>query len=176
MNRRPEPRAPSPEPRVPSLRRTVQKLAGSSDSPRRTAAAFAFGVFLSFSPFIGFQIVIGMATAFLLRLSRPAVFIGLCTNLPWTIVPWYTLTTIAGGLVLDRPVAADFGARFDALMELSFYTTEFRSQALDLLAPFFWSFLVGSTAGAILAGIAAYFLTVPLLARWRSSLDSLGTP
>ena len=153
-------------------RTVVEKLAGSSESPRRTAAAFAFGVFLSFSPFLGLQILVGMTTAFLLRLNRPAVFIGLCVNLPWLIVPWYTLTTIAGGLMLNRPIAADFGRRFDALMELSVYSREFRSQAFDLVAPFFWSFLVGSIAGAIILGIAAYFVTVPLLTRWRAARDA----
>ena len=153
-------------------RRLIEKLAGGSDSPRRTAAAFALGVFLSFSPFIGFQIAIGMTTAFILRLSRPAVFIGLCANLPWILVPWYTLTTLAGGVILNRPVASDFGERFDALMDLSFYTAEFRSRALDLLAPFFWSFLVGSTAGAIMVAIGAYVVTAPLLARWRPPGDA----
>jgi uncharacterized protein (DUF2062 family) len=153
-------------------RGVVEKLAGGSDSPRRTAAAFALGVFLSFSPFIFFQIALGMTTAFLLRLNRPAVFIGLCVNLPWIIVPWYTMTTIAGGMILDRPVVPDFGRRFDALMELSFYSAEFRSQAFDLIAPFFWSFLIGSTAGAIVVGVAAYFVTAPLLTRWRASRDA----
>ena len=153
-------------------RRLIEKLAGSSHSPRRTAAAFAFGVFLSFSPFIGLQILIGMGVAFILRLSRPAVFVGLCANLPWTIVPWYTLTTLAGGMVLDRPIASDFGARLDALMDLSFYTREFRTQALGLVAPFFWSFLIGSTVGAVIVGIATYFLTVPLLARFRPAGDA----
>ena len=153
-------------------RTVVEKLAGSSESPRRTAAAFAFGVFLSFSPFLGLQILLGMTTAFLLRLNRPAVFIGLCVNLPWLIVPWYTLTTIVGGLMLNRPIAADFSRRFDALVELSFYSREFRLQAFDLVAPFFWSFLVGSIAGAIVLGIAAYFVTVPLLTRWRAARDA----
>jgi uncharacterized protein (DUF2062 family) len=152
-----------------NLRRLIEKLAGSTDSPRRTAAAFAFGVFLSFSPFIGLQILVGMATAFLLRLSRPVVFIGLCANLPWIIVPWYTLTTIAGGMMLNRPIAADFGKRFDALMELSFYTAEFRSQAIDLIAPFLWSFIIGSTAGAAIVAIPAYFVTAALVTRWRAA-------
>jgi uncharacterized protein (DUF2062 family) len=147
----------------------IEKLAGSSDSPRRTAAAFALGVFLSFSPFIGLQILVGMATAFLLRLSRPVVFIGLCANLPWIIVPWYTITTIAGGIMLNRPIAADFPERFDALMELSFYTAAFRSQAIDLVAPFFWSFIVGSTIGAAIVGIASYFATATVLTRWRAA-------
>ena len=114
-----------------------------------------------------------MTTAFLLRLNRPAVFIGLCVNLPWIIVPWYTLTTIAGGLMLNRPIAADFGRRFDALMELSFY-----SSGVPIAGASTWSrrssgvFSSGSTAGAIVLGIAAYFVTVPLLTRWRAARDA----
>lgn len=153
-------------------RRLLDKLAGTSASPRRTAAALALGVCLSFSPFMGLQIAIGMALAFLFRLSRPAVFIGLCANLPWIIVPWYTLTTIAGGMLLDRPIASDFGARFDALMELSFYTAAFRGRAFELVAPFFWSFLVGSTIGALIVGLATYLVVAPLLARWRAPRDA----
>ena len=153
-------------------RAIVEKLAGGNDSPRRTAAAFAFGTFLSFSPFMGLQMAIGFTVAFLLKLNRAVVFIGLCTNLPWIMVPWYTLTTVVGGMMLDRPVVADFGRRFDALMELSFYSAEFRAQALDLVGPFFWSFLVGSVAGAILVGAAAYLITLPLLVRWRAARDA----
>ena len=153
-------------------RSLVDRLAGTSDSPRRTAAAFALGVFLSFSPFLGLQIAIGMALAFLFRLSRPAVFIGLCANLPWIIVPWYTLTTIAGGMLLDRPIASDFGVRFDALMELSFYTAAFRARAFELVAPFFWSFVVGSTVSAMIIGVATYVVTARLLARWRPARDA----
>ena len=150
-------------------RRVVEKLAGSTESPRRTAAAFAFGVFLSFSPFMGLQILVAIAAAFLLRLNRPAVFIGLCMNLPWIIVPWYTGMTIAGSMLLNQPIAEDVGARFAVLMEMSFWTKAFWTAARDFVAPFFWSFVVGSTAGAGVLGIAAYFVTAPLLARWRAA-------
>jgi uncharacterized protein (DUF2062 family) len=144
-------------------RALVEKLAGSDASPRRTAAAFAFGTFLSFSPFIGLQIATGMAVAFLLRLNRPAVLVGLCTNLPWIIVPWYTLTTYVGSSIVKQPIGADFGARLSALLELPFYRAAFWERAFDLAAPFFWSFVVGSTLGAMVVGIGAYVVTVPLL-------------
>ena len=153
-------------------RALIGKLAGSSTSPKRTAAAFALGVFLSFSPFLGLQILVGMGLAFLLKLSRPAVFLGLNANLPWILVPWYTVTTVAGGMLLDRPIPADFGRRFDALMELSFYTREFRAAAIDLLAPFLWSFIVGSTIGAFVVGVTTYFVMAPLLARCRLTRDA----
>ena len=148
-------------------RHLIERLAGSNESPHRTAAAFAFGTFLSFSPFLGFQIATGMAVAFLLRLNRAAVLVGLCTNLPWIVIPWYTLTTYVGSLIVREPIAADFGARLSALLELPFYRLAFWQRAADIVAPFFWSFLVGSTLGAILVGILAYVITAPLLVRMR---------
>jgi len=146
-------------------RRLVDKLAGSSDSPRRTAAGFALGAFLSFSPFIGFQIATGMAVAFAMRLSRPAVVIGLCTNLPWFVIPWYTLTTVAGAALLGQRIPADFGARLSELMGLAFYRAEFWRRAYDLVSPFFWSFVIGSTIGAAIVGAATFFVTAALLTR-----------
>lgn len=146
-------------------RRLVDTLAGTSGAPRRTAAAFALGTFLSFSPFIGFQIAAGMTVAFVMRLSRPAVIIGLCTNLPWIVVPWYTLTTVAGAALLGQRISEDFGARLSELMGLAFYRAEFWRRAYDLVAPFFWSFMIGSTIGAAIVGAAAFFVTAALLTR-----------
>ena len=146
----------------------VEKLAGSSESPRRTAAAFAFGTFLSFSPFLGFQIATGMTVAFLLRLNRPAVLVGLCTNLPWIMVPWYTLTTYLGSLIVRQRIGEDFSARLLELLDLPFYRWVFWERAYGLVAPFFWSFLVGSTLCAFVVGITAYIVTTPLLMRMRA--------
>ena len=149
-------------------RSLLERLAGSNESPRRTAAAFAFGTFLSFSPFLGFQVATGMTVAFLLRLNRPAVLIGLCTNLPWIMIPWYTLTTYVGSVLVREPIAADLGERLSALLELPFYRLAFWQRAYDIAVPFLWSFVVGSTLGAILVGALAYVVTVPLLVRMRA--------
>ena len=146
----------------------LERLAGSNESSQRTAAAFAFGTFLSFSPFLGFQVATGMTVAFLLRLNRPAVLIGLCTNLPWIMIPWYTLTTYVGSVIVREPIAADLGERLSALLELPFYRLAFWQRAYDIAVPFLWSFVVGSTLGAILVGALAYVVTVPLLVRMRA--------
>ncbi|HJR60819.1 MAG TPA: DUF2062 domain-containing protein [Vicinamibacterales bacterium] len=125
-------------------------------SPRRTAAAFALGVFLSFSPFLGLQTVLGFSAAFAFRLSRVAMFAGLCTNLPWLMLPWYTLTTAAAAYVLEAPVSADPGPAMSKLFELPLTGPAFWTQALEILAPFLWSFFFGSTAGALVVSAVAY--------------------
>ncbi len=64
------------------VRQALEQLLHLHDSPSRTAAAFALGVFFSFSPFFGLQIVVSMAIAFAAGLNRLAVFVGLNANLP----------------------------------------------------------------------------------------------
>ena len=148
-------------------RQIAQRLAGTGESPARTAAAFALGTFLSFSPFLGFQIALGMSLAILLRLNRLAVFVGLNMNLPWIILPWYTLTTFLGSLILRQPIAEDFGSRMSSVLALPFYRRAFWEQAYALVAPFFWSFLVGSTIAAAVVGLIAYAVMVPVMTRWN---------
>lgn len=143
------------------------RLAAASGSPRRTAAGFALGVFLSFSPFFGFQIALGLGVALALRLSKAAVLIGLCTNLPWVIVPWYTLTTAAGAMMLRVPIPPEFGAQARQLLELPVYRAAFWQHAADLAGPFLWSFILGSTGGALVMGMAAYVAVSALLSPAR---------
>ena len=128
----------------------------TADTPHRTAAAFSFGVFLSFSPLLGLQIALGFGVAMLFRLSRVVVFAGLCTNLPWIMVPWYTFTTLVGATVLGVEIGDDIRAALAGLLDLPVYRGEFWTRALDILTPFFWSFVIGSTVGALFVGLATY--------------------
>ena len=147
--------------------RWLQPLVAGANHPQRTAAAFAIGTFLSFSPFLGLQIATGLTVAFALRLNRPALLIGLCTNLPWIMVPWYTLTTLAGAKMLGLSLPADMGGRLSRLLHLRIVTAEFWTLAVDLVAPMAWAFLVGSTAAALIVGALAYVAALRFLIRIR---------
>ena len=136
----------------------------SAGTPRQTAAAFALGVFLSFSPFLGLQVLIGFGLAFTLRLSRAVMFAGLCTNLPWFMLPWYTLSTAAGAFMLRAPITTDLASALPRLFDLPLTGPAFWTQAIEIATPFLWSFLFGSTAGALLIGGIAYVLTSRYLA------------
>jgi uncharacterized protein len=143
--------------------------------PRRTAAAFALGVFLSFSPFLGLQILLGMTAAIAFRLSKAVVFAGLCTNLPWLMLPWYTLSTTIGAVVLRAPVAGELSASLSRLFELPLTGPAFWTQALEIAAPFLWSFLFGSTAGALVIGVVSYVVTHRYLATVCCVAEPSGT-
>ena len=146
------------------LRYRLLEFLRTAGPPRRTAAAFAVGVFLSFSPFVGFQILLGMGAALTFRLSRAVVFAGLCTNLPWIMLPWYTLSTAAGAFMLRAPITTDLASALPRLFDLPLTGPAFWTQAIEIATPFLWSFLFGSTAGALLIGGIAYVLTSRYLA------------
>ena len=139
------------------------------DTPRRTAAAFALGVFFSFSPFLGLQILVATALAFLLGLNRLAVFAGLNANLPWFVVPWYAGTTVAAAAVLGVSLPGHFTADVAELFSLGLFSRGFWRHARTVLQPFVVPFLVGPTVGAVVLGLAAYPPTLMMLRRRASA-------
>ena len=134
-------------------------------NPRRTAAALALGVFLSFSPFLGLQILVGVAAAFALRLSRVAVLLGLCANLPWIMLPWYALTTAGAAAVLGTPGDVDITAQLSSLLNIPVYHPTFWGETSKLVTACFWPFVLGPTLGAGCLALAAYAVSVRMLDR-----------
>lgn len=149
--------------------RVTERLAALGDSRERTAAGFAVGVFLSFSPFLGLQIAAGMATAVIFRLHKVAVFIGLNANLPWIMIPWYVVTTAAAASALGLAGPADMEDRLARVLAEPVYRAAFWEQFLELFWPYLWSFLIGPTAGAIVLGLSSYFIMLRVLARYPPS-------
>src|SRR5207248_3772820 len=81
------------------VRRWLDALLHIDDTPERTAAAFALGVFFGFSPLLGLHTVLGVLFAFLLNLNRVAVLLGVYSHLPWVIAPYYAFVTMAGAQI-----------------------------------------------------------------------------
>jgi uncharacterized protein (DUF2062 family) len=150
-------------------RRTVAKWLGGllhvHDSPRRTATAYALGVFFGFSPFLGLHTILGLGFAFALNLNRVAVLLGVYSNLPWIIGPYYAFATAAGGLLLGQPLPPDFATDLRAMFEHSVFDDAFWRSTV-VFKPLFRPFMVGSLAGAaLLAGLAYRAALTFVLAR-----------
>lgn len=155
------------------VQQALERLLHLHDSPSRTAAAFALGVFFSFSPFIGLQIVVSMAVAFAAGLNRLAVFVGLNANLPWFIVPWYAGTTAIAAIALGFSLPPTLSADLQGLLDLGWTTAAFWARARVMLLPLMVPFLVGPTVGAALVGVATFFVARGWLMRraQRSAAD-----
>ena len=145
------------------IRRWLNALLHIQDTPERTAAAFALGVFFGFSPFLGFHTLMAVALAFLLNLNRVAVLLGVYSNLPWIIGAYYASATMLGAFILRTGLPPGFRDRLAALSELSIFQGGFWQELLRLLLPLLWPYTVGSTIGALLLAGAAYPLALAFI-------------
>lgn len=135
-----------------SFRDFLRRLLLLGESPHRTALAFATGVFLAFSPFWGLHTTLGLAAAFVFRLNRVAVLIGVWTNTPWTLGPTVSLGTALGLLLMGNEV------RFPNIPPHSLFSTEFWRVTWGELGNLFWPFFIGNTALSVIAALTAYFV------------------
>src|SRR3954466_14154907 len=111
-------------PGSPRLRRWLEELPHTPDTPQRTAAAYALGVFFGFSPLLGLHTILGVVFAFLLNLNRVAVLLGVYSNLPWIIAPYYGFVTLGGAKLTGHRPPAGFRSQIGALFDLSLYSGE----------------------------------------------------
>jgi uncharacterized protein len=132
------------------------------DTPERTATAFAVGVCLGFSPFLGLQTLFGIAVACLLRLSRVAVLLGTWVNLPWIVPLYYALVTELGSRLLGVEPPSRLGAELRAVAHAGFGFAAL-GQLVSLFRPLLWPFVVGSTLGGLLLGVIAHRVMLVLL-------------
>jgi len=160
---------------TPSLVRTwMESLLHIHDSPRRTAAAYAVGVFFGFSPFLGLHTVLALIVAFLFNLNRLAVVLGVYSNLPWFLAPYYSLTTVAAAEVLGVRMPPRFAHQFRALFDLPFVGREFWTGLATLISPLVWPFTLGSIIGAAGLSLVSYVVARPFIEAGRKHLHLRG--
>jgi uncharacterized protein (DUF2062 family) len=138
------------------IRKWLERLLHIDDTPPRTAAAFALGVFFGFSPFLGLHTLLAVAFAFLLNLNRVAVLLGVYSNLPWFLGPYYAIATMVGARLTRHRIPRGSGAQLRMLFELSMWQAEFWHRLLRIVRPLAWPYFVGSMIGALLLAAAAY--------------------
>jgi uncharacterized protein (DUF2062 family) len=147
------------------IRSWLEQLLHTHDTPHRTAAAYALGVFLGFSPMLGLHTVLGLAVAFVFGLNRVAVVLGVYSNLPWLLPAYYTLATIAGAAVLGVDVQPR--ALEEAMRAVSAASWGEFAGLARRLAPMMWAYVLGSTVGALLFAAVAYRVSLVMILAHR---------
>jgi len=153
------------------MRHWLDQMLHTHDTPERTAAAFALGVFFGFSPLLGLHTVLGLVFAFALNLNRVAVLLGIYSNLPWILPAYYTLATMAGAAILRVPIKPKpLGELTAAFGEASW--ADFRHLAHALM-PLAWSYALGSTLGAIVLALVAYKVSLTMIVAHRRRIREM---
>jgi uncharacterized protein len=155
----------------PRMRQWLDQLLHTHDTPERTAAAFALGVFLGFSPVLGLHTVLGLVLAFALSLNRVAVLLGIYSNLPWILPAYYTVATGIGAAILRVPIKPRLLKELTAALADGSWT-DFRRLA-HALTPLAWAYVLGSTLCAIVLGFVAYRVSLTMIVAHRRRIGQL---
>jgi hypothetical protein len=146
----------------------LEQLLHTHDTPARTAFAYGLGVFFGFSPVLGLHTILAVLFAFALNLNRVAVLLGVYSNLPWILVPYYSLATWLGATILGLEVPPGVVEALVSSLENRSWT-DFRTAAVNL-TPFLWAFTLGSTLGATLLSLIAYRAAFVMITTHRKHL------
>jgi uncharacterized protein (DUF2062 family) len=85
-----------------TLRERFLALLHLDDPPWRVALALAIGVFISFTPFLGFQTLLALLVATVFGLNAAVVITG-----TWINLPWFMPFVYAGGLKVGALLLPD---------------------------------------------------------------------
>ena len=153
----------------PAARRWLDQLLHTHDTPERTAAAYALGIFFGFSPFLGLHTVLGLVFAFAFNLNRVAVLLGIYSNLPWILPAYYSLATLLGATILRAKVPPNLLRDLQgALAEASWADFRLLGHALTPLA---WSYVLGSMIGAVILALIAYRVSLAMIVAHRRRIE-----
>jgi uncharacterized protein (DUF2062 family) len=153
------------------IRRWLDVLLHIQDSPERTAAAFALGVFFGFSPFLGFHTLLAIVAAFFLDLNRVAVLMGVYSNLPWFLAPYYAIATMVGSELTGKRPPPDFRTQLGHLFDLSLFHEQFWHRLMVVMRPLLVPYTVGSMLCAMVLAAAAYHLALAFVTSRRRIHD-----
>ncbi len=145
------------------LRRTVGQLLQLDDTPHRIALAFGIGVWLAFFPILGVHTILALLIAFLFRLNRAALLVGVYVSNPWTLAPLYMAGTVVGCEILGVSRAELTSVDWH-LHGRAFYRALFEN-----LRPYVWPFVVGNTVLGVAGGIVGYIVLREILERRRAA-------
>jgi uncharacterized protein (DUF2062 family) len=140
----------------------IKKLLHIEDTPERMALAYSIGIFLGFSPFLGFHTLTALAIAFLFNLNRVAILLGTWSNTPWWIVPYYMMATWVGmwvtGFCIDGKTLKEI---FKLGMDQGFMSSDFWSRIASQ-----WGLLLSFGIGSLILAILLSLIAYPLSLRW----------
>ncbi|KKP25469.1 MAG: hypothetical protein UR14_C0006G0102 [candidate division TM6 bacterium GW2011_GWE2_31_21] len=122
----------------------IEKQKITTTAPSTLAISFCLGLFIAFSPFIGFHTIMAVVFPWLFGLNMPMILLGTIVNNPWTMIPIYSLDYGVGYYIIHSIF------KIDSSWVIPLHHL-FGCGKICLL-----SFLVGGNLMAILASFIAY--------------------
>lgn len=151
------------------FRAAFRRLLAIDDPPERTALAFSIGVFIAFSPLLGFHTILATLVAFLFRFNKVAIYLGTYVNNPFlTLVPIILLSYAVGAFLLGRPLSIP-AEGIDLLKNPHLLTGAYYRQLFVHSWYIVWPFAIGGTILSVICSAVSYPLTLWALRRYRQN-------
>jgi uncharacterized protein (DUF2062 family) len=149
------------------FRASFRRLLSLDDPPERTALAFAIGVFIAFSPFLGLHTILATLVAFVFRFNKVAIYSGTFINNPFlTLIPIIIASYAIGAFVLGRPLEIP-AAGLELLTHPHPLSADYYRQLFRESWEFLWPFTLGGMSLSVVCSLIAYPVTSSLLRKRR---------
>jgi uncharacterized protein (DUF2062 family) len=143
------------------FRARFRRLLSLDDPPERTALAFSVGVFIAFSPFLGFHTIAATLIAFLFRFNKIAIYTGTFINNPFlTLVPIILVSYAVGAFLMGRPLKIS-----DEGIALLTHPRIFSGDYYRQLFTETWAVVLPFTVGGLLLSVICSLVAYPLTLR-----------
>jgi uncharacterized protein (DUF2062 family) len=140
------------------------------ETPHRISLAFAMGVFMGISPFLGLHYILAFCLAWLFRLNKLVAIVGVSVNNPWTIVPISTFCAWFGAKILGiKQVLPSVDWNSLSLSKIASKMTDLHDfvDMVSKLFPLIKAFFVGSLIVCTVSAVAGYFIIHILITRYK---------
>lgn len=151
------------------IKKILKKLLEIRASDYQIAAGVACGAAISFTPFVGFHLVLAILTALLLRANAVAAVAGTIVGNPWTFPFIWVSVLYTGEEIIGKAHSAVhpsfeelFKNMFSALKNLDFMA--FEADIWPILHPM----IIGSIPFYLLSWIITYIIVKKLLNKYRN--------
>ena len=162
---------PQPKEKL-SFRQMYRKLLQLDDTPHSIALGAALGMFITFTPTVGIQVLIVLILSMVVRFNRFAAIVLIYLSNPVTIIPIYYADYVIGLFVQGESGLSleEFGLLWDQSVitagEVGFWGATqvlFKSLGTDVIIP---KFIGGGVLGGFV-GVVTYPLTLSWVQRYR---------
>ncbi len=143
-------------------RARFREVVGIREKPERIAAAWAVGLSVGLSPFLGVHTLVALLLAFAFRLNKVDVLLGTLVVNPWTFTFYFPAAVFVGRWMTGVRVPRFEIPRPEEVLHAAMWRER---------APWLRSLLltwgVGATVLALIAGAVTYFVLSRLIAVHR---------
>lgn len=161
-----------------ALSYTWHRLRRLPDPPHRIARGIACGIFVSFSPLFGFHFIYAVLCALLIRGNVVASILATFFGNPVTFPFLAAISLAMGEWILATQTGVPLGQLFGAFSQATSQLWQNLASPItgeaaewDRLVVFyrgvFLPYMVGSVLPGLVAGVAAYYLSYPVISAYQ---------